>query len=77
MNMLKPMRYLACVVLLYSIIDWNNPLIINKMFRVYLGDIPLKTKVRFPKVYGVGRRVRGTEGLHSRNSLVKAHRYWF
>uniref|UniRef100_A0AAR2K3D3 Ecm29 proteasome adaptor and scaffold n=1 Tax=Pygocentrus nattereri TaxID=42514 RepID=A0AAR2K3D3_PYGNA len=27
-----------------SIIDWNNPLIINKMFRVYLGDIPLKTK---------------------------------
>ncbi|TRY64723.1 hypothetical protein DNTS_030150 [Danionella cerebrum] len=27
-----------------SIIDWNNPLIINKMYRVYLGDIPLKTK---------------------------------
>ncbi|XP_072239435.1 proteasome adapter and scaffold protein ECM29 [Leuresthes tenuis] len=27
-----------------SIIDWNNPLIINKMFRVYLGDVPLKTK---------------------------------
>uniref|UniRef100_A0A8B9JNN9 Ecm29 proteasome adaptor and scaffold n=1 Tax=Astyanax mexicanus TaxID=7994 RepID=A0A8B9JNN9_ASTMX len=27
-----------------SIIDWNNPLIINKMFKVYLGDIPLKTK---------------------------------
>ncbi|XP_076874647.1 proteasome adapter and scaffold protein ECM29 [Brachyhypopomus gauderio] len=28
-----------------SIIDWNNPLIINKMFKVYLGDIPLKSKV--------------------------------
>lgn len=28
-----------------SIIDWNNPLIINKMFKVYLGDVPLKTKV--------------------------------
>ncbi|XP_060720500.1 proteasome adapter and scaffold protein ECM29 [Tachysurus vachellii] len=27
-----------------SIIDWNNPLIINKMFKVFLGDIPLKTK---------------------------------
>ncbi|XP_066506566.1 proteasome adapter and scaffold protein ECM29 isoform X3 [Hoplias malabaricus] len=27
-----------------SIIDWNNPHIINKMFKVYLGDIPLKTK---------------------------------
>ncbi|XP_064414526.1 proteasome adapter and scaffold protein ECM29 [Latimeria chalumnae] len=27
-----------------SIIDWNNPAIINKMFKVYLGDIPLKTK---------------------------------
>ncbi|XP_017281248.1 proteasome adapter and scaffold protein ECM29 isoform X2 [Kryptolebias marmoratus] len=27
-----------------SIIDWNNPLIIHKMFRVYLGDVPLKTK---------------------------------
>ncbi|XP_043971020.1 proteasome adapter and scaffold protein ECM29 [Gambusia affinis] len=27
-----------------SIIDWNNPLIINKMFKVYLGDVPLKTK---------------------------------
>ncbi|XP_059409867.1 proteasome adapter and scaffold protein ECM29-like isoform X1 [Carassius carassius] len=27
-----------------SIIDWNNPLIINKMYKVYLGDIPLKTK---------------------------------
>ncbi|KAF7662410.1 hypothetical protein LDENG_00236880 [Lucifuga dentata] len=27
-----------------SIIDWNNSLIINKMYRVYLGDIPLKTK---------------------------------
>uniref|UniRef100_A0A8C5BXJ0 Ecm29 proteasome adaptor and scaffold n=1 Tax=Gadus morhua TaxID=8049 RepID=A0A8C5BXJ0_GADMO len=28
-----------------SIVDWNNPLIINKMYKVYLGDIPLKTKV--------------------------------
>uniref|UniRef100_A0A8C5FEG7 Ecm29 proteasome adaptor and scaffold n=1 Tax=Gadus morhua TaxID=8049 RepID=A0A8C5FEG7_GADMO len=27
-----------------SIVDWNNPLIINKMYKVYLGDIPLKTK---------------------------------
>ncbi|XP_056135583.1 proteasome adapter and scaffold protein ECM29 [Lampris incognitus] len=27
-----------------SIIDWNNPVIINKMYKVYLGDIPLKTK---------------------------------
>ncbi|XP_040217375.1 proteasome adapter and scaffold protein ECM29 isoform X2 [Rana temporaria] len=27
-----------------SLIDWNDPTIIGKMFRVYLGDIPLKTK---------------------------------
>uniref|UniRef100_A0A3Q3WNZ9 Uncharacterized protein n=1 Tax=Mola mola TaxID=94237 RepID=A0A3Q3WNZ9_MOLML len=27
-----------------SIIDWNNPIIINKMYKVYLGDVPLKTK---------------------------------
>ncbi|XP_015244046.1 PREDICTED: proteasome-associated protein ECM29 homolog [Cyprinodon variegatus] len=27
-----------------SIIDWNNPLIINKLFKVYLGDVPLKSK---------------------------------
>ncbi|XP_062334026.1 proteasome adapter and scaffold protein ECM29 [Osmerus eperlanus] len=27
-----------------SIINWDNPLIINKMYKVYLGDIPLKTK---------------------------------
>uniref|UniRef100_A0A674HU35 Ecm29 proteasome adaptor and scaffold n=1 Tax=Taeniopygia guttata TaxID=59729 RepID=A0A674HU35_TAEGU len=27
-----------------SLIDWNNPAIINKMYKVYLGDIPLKTK---------------------------------
>ncbi|MEQ2306110.1 hypothetical protein AMECASPLE_004693 [Ameca splendens] len=27
-----------------SIIDWNSPLIINKLFKVYLGDVPLKTK---------------------------------
>ncbi|XP_063311357.1 proteasome adapter and scaffold protein ECM29 [Pelobates fuscus] len=27
-----------------SLIDWNDPIIINKMFKVYLGDIPLKTK---------------------------------
>ncbi|KAG1956648.1 proteasome adapter and scaffold protein ECM29 [Pimephales promelas] len=27
-----------------SIVDWNNPLIVNKMYKVYLGDIPLKTK---------------------------------
>lgn len=32
----------------FSLIDWNNPAIINKMYKVYLGDIPLKTKeVRF------------------------------
>lgn len=32
----------------FSVIDWNNPAIINKMYKVYLGDIPLKTKeVRF------------------------------
>ena len=29
----------------FSLVDWNNPLIINKMYKVYLGDIPLKTKV--------------------------------
>lgn len=28
-----------------SIIDWNNPVIINKMYKIYLGDVPLKTKV--------------------------------
>lgn len=33
------------VLLSSSIIDWNNPVIINKMFKVYLGDVPLKTKV--------------------------------
>ncbi|OXB60778.1 hypothetical protein ASZ78_016829 [Callipepla squamata] len=27
-----------------SLIDWNSPAIINKMYKVYLGDIPLKTK---------------------------------
>uniref|UniRef100_A0A8C0J6E6 Ecm29 proteasome adaptor and scaffold n=1 Tax=Chelonoidis abingdonii TaxID=106734 RepID=A0A8C0J6E6_CHEAB len=27
-----------------SLIDWNNPTIVNKMYKVYLGDIPLKTK---------------------------------
>ncbi|XP_030327060.1 proteasome adapter and scaffold protein ECM29 isoform X6 [Strigops habroptila] len=27
-----------------SLIDWNNPAIINRMYKVYLGDIPLKTK---------------------------------
>ncbi|XP_063074333.1 proteasome adapter and scaffold protein ECM29 [Engraulis encrasicolus] len=27
-----------------SIIDWNNPVIVNKMYKVYLGDIPLKTQ---------------------------------
>ncbi|KAG7272777.1 hypothetical protein CRUP_036837, partial [Coryphaenoides rupestris] len=27
-----------------SLVDWNNPLIINKIYKVYLGDIPLKTK---------------------------------
>uniref|UniRef100_A0A8C5D594 Ecm29 proteasome adaptor and scaffold n=1 Tax=Gouania willdenowi TaxID=441366 RepID=A0A8C5D594_GOUWI len=27
-----------------SIIDWNHPLIIIKMFKVYLGDVPLKSK---------------------------------
>lgn len=32
-------------VICFSIIDWNNPVIINKMYKVYLGDIPLKTKV--------------------------------
>ncbi|XP_072010829.1 proteasome adapter and scaffold protein ECM29 isoform X2 [Engystomops pustulosus] len=27
-----------------SLIDWNDPTIIGKMYKVYLGDIPLKTK---------------------------------
>ncbi|XP_068090418.1 proteasome adapter and scaffold protein ECM29 isoform X2 [Hyperolius riggenbachi] len=27
-----------------SLIDWNEPTIVNKMYKVYLGDIPLKTK---------------------------------
>ncbi|XP_066469723.1 proteasome adapter and scaffold protein ECM29 isoform X2 [Tiliqua scincoides] len=27
-----------------SLIDWNNPTIVNKLYKVYLGDIPLKTK---------------------------------
>ncbi|XP_062864223.1 proteasome adapter and scaffold protein ECM29 isoform X1 [Trichomycterus rosablanca] len=27
-----------------SVVDWNDPLIINKMFKVYLGDLPVKTK---------------------------------
>ncbi|KAM4053541.1 proteasome adapter and scaffold protein ECM29 isoform 2-T2 [Anomaloglossus baeobatrachus] len=27
-----------------SLIDWNDPVIISKMYKVYLGDIPLKTK---------------------------------
>ncbi|XP_029470526.1 proteasome adapter and scaffold protein ECM29 isoform X2 [Rhinatrema bivittatum] len=27
-----------------SLIDWNNPVIVNKLYKVYLGDIPLKTK---------------------------------
>ncbi|XP_063770752.1 proteasome adapter and scaffold protein ECM29 isoform X2 [Pseudophryne corroboree] len=27
-----------------SLIDWNDPTIISKMYKVYLGDIPLKTK---------------------------------
>lgn len=35
----------------FSLIDWNNPAIINKMYKVYLGDIPLKTKeVRFVRL---------------------------
>lgn len=33
------------VLLSSSMVDWNNPLIINKMYKVYLGDVPLKTKV--------------------------------
>lgn len=33
------------VLLSSSIIDWNNPVIINKMYKIYLGDVPLKTKV--------------------------------
>lgn len=33
-----------CVETFCSLIDWNNPAIINKMYKVYLGDIPLKTK---------------------------------
>ena len=36
---------IRCCVIHFSIIDWNNPVIINKMYKVYLGDIPLKTKV--------------------------------
>ncbi|XP_078427300.1 proteasome adapter and scaffold protein ECM29 [Cetorhinus maximus] len=27
-----------------SIIDWNNPIIVSKLYKIYLGDIPLKTK---------------------------------
>ncbi|XP_068607533.1 proteasome adapter and scaffold protein ECM29 [Brachionichthys hirsutus] len=27
-----------------SIVDWNNPLIMSKIYKVYLGDVPLKTK---------------------------------
>ncbi|XP_056374752.1 proteasome adapter and scaffold protein ECM29 [Hyla sarda] len=27
-----------------SLIDWNDPTIVSKMYKVYLGDIPLKTK---------------------------------
>ncbi|KAM4809917.1 proteasome adapter and scaffold protein ECM29 [Rhinophrynus dorsalis] len=27
-----------------SLIDWNDPAIISRMYKVYLGDIPLKTK---------------------------------
>nr|XP_033782200.1 proteasome adapter and scaffold protein ECM29 isoform X1 [Geotrypetes seraphini] len=27
-----------------SLIDWNDPVIVNKLYKVYLGDIPLKTK---------------------------------
>ncbi|XP_018425453.1 PREDICTED: proteasome-associated protein ECM29 homolog [Nanorana parkeri] len=27
-----------------SLIDWNDPIIIGKLYKVYLGDIPLKTK---------------------------------
>ncbi|KAM3938188.1 proteasome adapter and scaffold protein ECM29 isoform 2-T2 [Leptodactylus fuscus] len=27
-----------------SLIDWNDPAIVSKMYKVYLGDIPLKTK---------------------------------
>ncbi|XP_012496585.1 PREDICTED: proteasome-associated protein ECM29 homolog [Propithecus coquereli] len=34
----------TCVETFHSLIDWNNPAIINKMYKVYLGDIPLKTK---------------------------------
>lgn len=34
----------SCVETFCSLIDWNNPTIINKMYKVYLGDIPLKTK---------------------------------
>lgn len=34
----------SCVETFCSLIDWNNPAIINKMYKVYLGDIPLKTK---------------------------------
>ncbi|XP_072904697.1 proteasome adapter and scaffold protein ECM29 [Hemitrygon akajei] len=26
------------------VIDWNNPIIVNKLYKIYLGDIPLKTK---------------------------------
>lgn len=46
-----------------SLIDWNNPAIVNKMYKVYLGDIPLKTKEGSPmkpelKRDPVGTRVK-------------------
>lgn len=45
-GMLKVLDNLSCACLSSSsIIDWNNPVIINKMYKVYLGDVPLKTKV--------------------------------
>lgn len=40
----KKMILTSCVETFCSLIDWNNPAIINKMYKVYLGDIPLKTK---------------------------------
>ena len=43
-NLIDVIGYVL-VLLSSSIIDWNNPLIINKMYKVYLGDVPLKTKV--------------------------------
>ena len=41
---MRERKLTSCVETFCSLIDWNNPAIVNKMYKVYLGDIPLKTK---------------------------------